>query len=433
MTEHDPQSEPPADQPDLTGAALPASDPTTPVAGSTEPEPGAAADPDADPRGPDGGAGRGGPPSGPPATPDLSLDRAEGGGSGPRSRTALLAALGVLVVALAAGAWFVAAGGDSGGDGGPGSSSGGGSGPSAWGIRWEVVSITVGGEERPIVAARDGALVVAMDTEGRVSFNGCNGGSGVGQLVDGRLVVADGFVSTDMACTDADGEALMDQDAWMAEFLSSSPEIEIGAGGGGEAETLRLSTDDATLELVARGETPDSSPAPGDPDEPVSNDPDAPSLPDPGHGSSIPTIPGGGADGPDGGSVGGGTPGSPGAAGVWGESWTITGITAPSGVAAVVRPARDGSAPVLDLTAEGRVSFTGCNGGTSSARLDGDRLLVDAMVSTRMACGGPDGEALMAQDVTVTGILEAGPTVTIDGDTLQLSSDVGTLGATREG
>jgi heat shock protein HslJ len=260
-----------------------------------------------------------------------------------------------------------------------------------------------------------------------VSFNGCNGGSGTARLEDGRLVVEGGFASTNMACLDGDGEALMDQDAWLAEFLSSGPTVVV------DGDTLLLRTDAATVQLVSRGPASDPA-APGDPDAPVSNDPDAPSLPDPGQGSSIPTTAPGGS-GPAGGSVGGGSAGSPGAA-IWGERWTITSVTStsgPTGSAAAARPTTDGSAPVLDLTDDGRASFTGCNGGTGSARLDGDRLLVDAVVSTRMACGGPDGEALMAQDAAITAILEAGPTVALDGSALRLTADVGTIEATRAG
>lgn len=133
---------------------------------------------------------------------------------------------------------------------------------------------------------------------------------------------------------------------------------------------------------------------------------------------------------------GGGAPPEAGAGAIWGAQWTITVIERDAGSDTVasgsgVSPLPDGSAPVLDTATEGRVGFTGCNGGQGRAVLQNDKLMVDGMASTRLACGGPDGSALMAQDRTVADILEGGPTVAIDGDVIALTSAGGRIQATR--
>jgi heat shock protein HslJ len=54
------------------------------------------------------------------------------------------------------------------------------------------------------------------------------------------------MASTMMACE----EALMDQDTWLSEFLTSSPEIALDGG------TLTLTGSDATISLEAKAATP---------------------------------------------------------------------------------------------------------------------------------------------------------------------------------
>lgn len=78
----------------------------------------------------------------------------------------------------------------------------------------------------------------------------------------------------------------MAQDAWLAAFLMAGPTVAI------EDEKLRLTTDEATVELTDLGPAEPKEPVdPGSADDPVSNEPDAPSLPDPGSGSSLPPPP----------------------------------------------------------------------------------------------------------------------------------------------
>jgi heat shock protein HslJ len=74
---------------------------------------------------------------------------------------------------------------------------------------------------------------------------GCNTQSGGYTITDGTLDVGV-MASTDMAC---DG-ALMDQDKWLSEFLTGSPEIAL------DGDTLTLTGSDATISLEAKAATP---------------------------------------------------------------------------------------------------------------------------------------------------------------------------------
>ncbi len=75
----------------------------------------------------------------------------------------------------------------------------------------------------------------------------------------------------------------------------------------------------------------------------------------------------------------------------------------------------DPARPVaLDLDADGRLSgFSGCNRFTGSARLEGDRLVLDGpMATTRMACLD---SAASAMEQRILALLESGPVVRFDG------------------
>jgi heat shock protein HslJ len=74
---------------------------------------------------------------------------------------------------------------------------------------------------------------------------GCNTQSGGYTITDGALDVSP-MAATMMACD----EALMDQDTWLAEFLTSSPEISL------DGDTLTLTGSDATISLEAIAATP---------------------------------------------------------------------------------------------------------------------------------------------------------------------------------
>jgi heat shock protein HslJ len=93
-------------------------------------------------------------------------------------------------------------------------------------------------------------------------------------------------------------------------------------------------------------------------------------------------------------------------------SQTVTGITLADG--AVVRISFN----------DGRISVSGgCNGMGADVAFEGDTLTVGPMMSTQMACDQP----LMDQDDAVAAFLAAGPTATVDGDTLTLTSGDATM------
>ena len=116
---------------------------------------------------------------------------------------------------------------------------------------------------------------------------------------------------------------------------------------------------------------------------------------------------------------------SPAAAAFWGHRWQVeTRSERPNQASTFDGP--DGRY-VLDTTQQGRVSFTGCNGGSGSASVDGERLVVGDIASTEMACVDADGAALMAFDTWMTTFLSSGPTISVDGNRLTLTSDASQL------
>jgi heat shock protein HslJ len=71
---------------------------------------------------------------------------------------------------------------------------------------------------------------------------GCNQLGGTWSLEGDVLVVPENMVMTEMACA----PALMEQDSWLAEFLSSRPTVDVAD------DTLTLSGGDVTITLVDR-------------------------------------------------------------------------------------------------------------------------------------------------------------------------------------
>lgn len=293
----------------------------------------------------------------------------------------------------------------------------GGLGPDGfWGSRWQLVSISGGGTSTDLASLDGSGPEVVLDTaeRGRVGFRACNQGSGAATFEEDRLVVSE-YGTTEMACTDPSGETLMALDAAMATLLTADPTVTV------DGDELTLATDTTTASFRRLDDGAPTEPAPVDPDAPVASDPDVPS-------STAPTGPGGG--------------GSDGSTGTdpWGSAWEITelcaGAPGEAGCRAPV-PTREGQAPSLDLTVDGRLGFSGCNGGSADASLvagaDGRPVLeVGPVVSTKMGCVGPDGDALQAQDGAIAALLEAGPGVLVEGDRLTLTTDAaGSLVATR--
>lgn len=115
-----------------------------------------------------------------------------------------------------------------------------------------------------------------------------------------------------------------------------------------------------------------------------------------------------------------------------GTRWTVVGIEAAAGAADAPAIATDGSLAV-EISAERRISFTGCNGGSGTATLDGDRLVAPQIVSTMMACGGPDGEVRMAWDRWMAELLQGGVTVAGTGERVELRGAAGTVTLAADG
>jgi heat shock protein HslJ len=85
----------------------------------------------------------------------------------------------------------------------------------------------------------EGSEITMTFLDDAVSVNaGCNTMNGGFEITDGSFV-ADQFAMTMMACDDA----LMEQDTWLSEFLSSSPSISL------DGSTLRFTDDEVTLTL----------------------------------------------------------------------------------------------------------------------------------------------------------------------------------------
>lgn len=303
---------------------------------------------------------------------------------GARSRWPLVGVIGLAVVAVLVVALAGRAGDD--GDGGSGADPGGEAPSAAWNRTWVVERIVEGGEDRPVVAAGTEPPTLTLTEADGVTFTGCNGGAGPARL-DGDRLVVDEVSSTLMGCEGPDGQALMAQDAWLGEFLMAGPTVTV------DADTLVLATDDAEVHLreAAAGASEPGAPAPPGGDAPAETED-----------------------------------------GFWGGRWQVLGVD-PVDPSLPAELADDEVADelFLDATTEGLVSFTGCNGGAGDASLDGDVLEVGPMMSTELACGGPDGEALMAYDRWMADLLTSGPTVDVDGDDLTLTGADATVRLVR--
>lgn len=93
-----------------------------------------------------------------------------------------------------------------------------------------------------------GSSVTLSFTDGAISANaGCNTMAGPATWTDGVLRVdEDTFATTSMACD----RPLMDQDIWLSQFLTSTPELSVGGG------QLRLKSGGTELVLEEGKPTP---------------------------------------------------------------------------------------------------------------------------------------------------------------------------------
>lgn len=116
--------------------------------------------------------------------------------------------------------------------------------------------------------------------------------------------------------------------------------------------------------------------------------------------------------------------------GLWGNQFEIVGIDAADGLPGV--PV-DGSLTV-EFSTDHRVRYTGCNGGFGPIEATNDGVRAGDLASTQMACGGPEGEALMDWDGWFARLLSAGVTVearsaddTASGEGFVLRGDLGAV------
>lgn len=117
---------------------------------------------------------------------------------------------------------------------------------------------------------------------------------------------------------------------------------------------------------------------------------------------------GGGDDGVTGDETGSGTDAVEDAGQLWGNRYVVVSTVERGGVAPAAPPGDD---LTVSFATSREVSFTGCNGGSGPAEDGDERVVVRSMMSTMMACGGPDGERLMAYDTWMVGVFDKGVTV----------------------
>lgn len=125
--------------------------------------------------------------------------------------------------------------------------------------------------------------------------------------------------------------------------------------------------------------------------------------------------------GDDDGDGGGGTSAgsAPEAADLDGSTFTVTDVEGQDVV--------EGSTITIGFAEGLVVAAGGCNSLRGGYTVEDGALVVDVLASTQMACDEP----LMAQDDWIGALLESGPSVTLEGDTLTLSGGDVTVTAER--
>ena len=88
----------------------------------------------------------------------------------------------------------------------------------------------------------------------------------------------------------------------------------------------------------------------------------------------------------------------------------------------------DGTSVTLSFDEGGVAVHAACNTMRGAVTIDDGRLEVAAMAQTMMACA----DDLTAQDAFLSGFLEAGPTVSLRGRTLTLTTDDATIVAEQQ-
>jgi heat shock protein HslJ len=102
-----------------------------------------------------------------------------------------------------------------------------------------------------------------------------------------------------------------------------------------------------------------------------------------------------------------------------GREWTLVSVEGFSSIPAGVQT------PTIRFDTDGRLSGnTGCNSARASYTVEGDRLTIAALISTRRACLAAEGNALEAAYVRA---VEGTRRFRIVSDELELLSDSGTV------
>jgi heat shock protein HslJ len=168
-----------------------------------------------------------------------------------------------------------------------------------------------------------GTTVRLSFEDGRVRAQaGCNHLAGKARLDKGVLVVGD-LSTTEMGCS----RQLMDQDAWVAAFLTSRPEASV------DAARLVLATDEVTMELADQAALRSADPIP-----------------------------------------------------LEGTTWLLESILAGSGDDGVASSVPGERPPSVRIDG-GRITvFTGCNHGSGMVDVGATTLTVSKLGLTRMAC-----------------------------------------------
>ncbi len=213
-------------------------------------------------------------------------------------------------------------------------------------------SVTENGVDRPLVEGTQAVLTFGVDQLGANA--GCNTMSAAASFADGVLTVdAAGMAMTMMACA----PELMDQDTWLAGFLTSTPAWSF------DGTTLTLASPTTTMTLTEKTDVMQ--------------------------------------------------PESMGAGELAGTTFSSTAVH----VNGKPRPLAEDS--VIELVYEDGIvtARAGCNTLTGAGSFDGGVLVLGPLASTRMACS----EALMQQDEWLSAFLASKPTWTFESGVLTLA------------
>ena len=205
--------------------------------------------------------------------------------------------------------------------------------PSSGGLEWGTLSgrsfvstqVLAGSDPYPLAA--DSVVWMSFGADGISARAGCNTMGGEAHLDGNQLVLDGGLSMTEMGCP----QPRMDQDAWLAEVLSSGPAL------GLVGDRLSVTSADYSLAMV---------------DEKTVN--------------------------PD--------------RALEGTEWTLTGILSGSGETGAVSSIPADVTATVTFDAGVLSADVGCNRIHGSYTVGAERIVVSGLTSTKMACPGPRGD-----------------------------------------